>query len=79
MEEAGREHKRSPFIIGLNFFNEVLVHHCSEGSVKTSLESLWWFCSDLDSHLKETKREFRVGLASNPKSELFMNFDSLRV
>ena len=79
MKEASGKDERTPFVIGLNFFEEVLVHHGSECSVKTSLETLGRLSCDLDSHLQKTQRELGVWLASDPESELFMNLNSLRV
>jgi hypothetical protein len=56
-----------------------LVDHGGESSEKTSLETLRRLGCDLDGHLEETKREFVVRLASDPESELLMNFDTLRI
>jgi hypothetical protein len=54
VQEANRENDRSPLIVWLNFFKEVLVHLSVESSGKTGLETLWWLSCDLDRHLQKT-------------------------
>jgi len=79
MQEADGKGEGSPLFIRLDLLNEILRDHGVEGSVKTSLHSLWWLHSDLDGHLEETEREVLVGSTSNPETEFFVNFDVLGV
>ena len=77
MHEAKSEHNRSPFVVWLNFLEEVLVNDSLEGSRQTCLDSLWRIGGDLNGQLQETKREGVVRLTSNPKSEIFVHFLTL--
>jgi hypothetical protein len=78
VEEASGVNEGSPLVVGLHLFKVVLVDHCGESSVETSLKTLRRLGCDLDGHLKKTEREFIVGLASDPETEIFVDLNSLR-
>lgn len=52
VQEADSESEGSPLFIRLDLLNEVLVDYSVEGSEETSLHTLWWLHSDLNSHLE---------------------------
>ena len=74
VEEAGGEDERSPFVVGLHLFQEVLVDHCGEGSEETGLQTLGWLSSHLNCNLQQTERKLLVRLASDPETEVFVDF-----
>ena len=73
VHKAHHEDHSSPLLVGFDLFEEVLVDDGGESTGNTSLKTLWWLSSDLDGHLQETKRELGVLLASNPKTEVFVD------
>lgn len=78
VKEANCEDHSSP-VGTLNLIQELLSDECCECFVETSLQTFWWLICDLDDFLEQTKRESCVWLASDPKSEVFMWFNSIGV
>lgn len=72
MEETDGENEWTPVRM-VNLVYEFLSNDCSESFIEASFETLWRLIGNLKSLLKKTKREFRMLLASNPKSEILMD------
>jgi hypothetical protein len=79
VHEAKSEDQCTPLLIGLDFLKEVLVDSGRESTGNTSLKTLWWLGGNLDCHLQETQWEFFALLASDPKTEVLVNNNVLRV
>lgn len=76
MEEADGEDHVPPGR-AVNLLEELLGDEGSEGFVQPCLETFRGFVCNLDDLLQETEREFVVGLAGDPQSEILVWLDTL--